>query len=749
MTRYLVWTLIAALCGIAGAYALVESGQAAYSFIESGGRPLVYVADTYEAVTANLVQAFSPLKRISVERPAPPASGKAILTDLANMKLELYEDAKLVDKFDIAAKGRKGTPWETPGGGYAILYKSEKHLSSIGKVWMPYSMQFFGNFFIHGWPYYEGGQEVPEGYSGGCIRLETAAAKRVYEFAEVGTPVLVFGAESSNEAEAKHYERRDLNLAAPAVSAKSYLVADLDSGEILAEKNPDLVLPIASVSKLMTALVSLDAINQYQTVTISKRALATEGTSGNLKAGEQIEAGNLIYPLLLESSNDAAEALAEHYGRSQFIKLMNDKARAVGLAATSFADPSGLSPQNVSTAHDLYKLARYLEEYKPYVFDVSAKLGHSTVEHGWVNTNDLAAASYFLGGKNGFTDEARQTMLSLWSLPFSETENRRIVVITLGSQSRKADAETLLDYVKKMLVFKPGVLGAKPLTLAFVGDVMLDRGVKKSVEKNAGGDYNWLFQEVGELAKSDLLFGNLEGPLSDQGADLGNLYSFRMEPKALLALKAAGFDALSVANNHAGDWGLAAFQDSVYRLTRAGILVTGAANEAGKFPAQTLILGGQRIGFLAASDVGPAWLAPGKNQSGLVLASDSAWPAAISEAAAATDLLIVSYHFGDEYQTEPNARQKELARLAIDRGAQLVIGHHPHVVQPVERYRDGLIAYSLGNFIFDQYFSPETMTGRALVVKWSEGKITGWSERAVALDARFQPSLKPDDKQTI
>jgi D-alanyl-D-alanine carboxypeptidase len=747
--RYLVWTLIAALCGIAGAYALLESGRAAYAFITEGGSSLVYVADTYDSVTANLAQVFSPLKRIVVERPEPPESGKAILADLTNLKLELYEDGKLVTKFDIAAKGRKGTPWETPGGNYAVLYKSEKHFSSIGKVWMPYSMQFFGNFFIHGWPYYEGGKEVPEGYSGGCIRLSTRDAEKVFDFAQVGTPVLVYGVSEHQEETIKHYERRDLNAKAPTVSARSYLVADLDSGEILAEKNPDLALPIASVSKLMTALVSLDAINQYQTVTISKRALATEGTSGNLKAGEQIEAGNLIYPLLLESSNDAAEALAEHYGRSQFIKLMNDKAKAIGLKTTSFTDPSGLSPQNVSTAADLYRLARYLDEHKPYVFDVSAKLGHSTVEHGWVNTNDLAAASYFLGGKNGFTDEARQTMLSLWSLPFSETENRRLVVITLGSQSRKKDAETLLAYIKKLIIFEPHVQAAKPLTLAFVGDIMLDRGVKKSVAKQAAGDYNWLFKQVGELAEGDLLFGNLEGPLSDQGADIGNLYSFRMEPKALLALKAAGFDTLTVANNHAGDWGLAAFEDSLNRLTRAGILVTGASATPGEFLPQITQVKGQKVGFLAASDVGPAWLAPQAGKAGVVLASDPAWPEAISRAAALTDVLVVSYHFGEEYQTEPNARQVELARLAIDHGAQLVIGHHPHVTQKVERYGDGLIAYSLGNFIFDQYFSTETMTGKALVVELEEGKIARWHEKKVALSPMFQPSLTSNEKRNF
>ncbi len=777
MGRYILWTILAGLVGVLAAYGLSTGAGVAYRGVLHRSQPLVYVSQTYQTAASQLASYFTPAPRVALERPAPPTTGKAIMIDLAAMKLELYEDGDRVGELPVLARGRDGTPWETPSGSYTIMTKEPKHFSSIGKVWMPSSMQFFGNFFIHGWPEYESGQPVPPGYSGGCIRLSNDAAARVYQFAEVGTPVYIYNASEHADLATKHYEVTAAATVPAKVTAASYLVADLDSGEALLSKNPTQALPIASISKLMTALVSLDAINQYETVTVSKRAVATEGTSGNLKVGEQIEAGNLLFPLLLESSNDAAEALAEHYGRAAFIALMNQRARAIGLTDTHFDDPSGLSPRNVSSANDLFKLARYLVNSKPYIFNVSATLGRSTVNHHWVNDNDTLDLAYFLGGKNGFTDEAKQTMLSTWSLPFSVTDNRRIAVIELASQNRKTDAEALLAELKKAVVYLPGRSAPAPApvtkapaplaptaianaatvlfarapaapadpvtTLTFVGDIMLDRGVKKSVEKNAAGNYDWLFENVQSFADADILFGNLEGPASDQGKNVGSEYSFRMDPGTPAVLARAGFDVLSVANNHAGDWGVSAFADTVNRVKAAGLLPVGGDEDASKAAGVKIIeKNGITFGFIGASDVGPTWLAAGSSTPGIMIASDAAWPSVIRTAAALCDILIVSYHFGEEYHAEPTARQQQLAHLAIDNGARVVVGHHPHVAEPVERYKDGIIVYSLGNFIFDQYFSPETMEGQVLNLSFSGKELTEAATSSVLLDPAFKPSLR-------
>ena len=283
----------------------------------------------------------------------------------------------------------------------------------------------------------------------------------------------------------------------------------------------------------------------------------------------------------------------------------------------------------------------------------------------------------------------------------------------------------------------------KITTLTFVGDIMLDRGIKSSVNKNATGDYNWLFQNLASLQTADILFGNLEGPVSDKGSDLGNLYSFQMDPKTVPVLEQAGFDVLQIANNHLGDWGKKAALDTFARLASSTIvMVGGGQNYDDAIAVKVIEKNNLKIGFLAASDVGPNWLAATDRQAGILLANDPNLPTIIEQAASQVDLLVVGYHFGDEYKTEPNERQKELAHLAIDHGAKLVIGTHPHVVQPVEEYGGGIIAYSLGNFIFDQYFSPETMSGLALTVVLQGKKIHLIIKQNVILDQRYQPKLE-------
>ncbi len=281
------------------------------------------------------------------------------------------------------------------------------------------------------------------------------------------------------------------------------------------------------------------------------------------------------------------------------------------------------------------------------------------------------------------------------------------------------------------------------LKLRFVGDIMLGRGVASMVQLHGDGDYQWLFNNLESLDEADILFGNLEGPISDRGVDRRNLYSFRFVPETAGVLRDAGFDILSIANNHLGDWGMEAFLDTIERLQDSGIVPVGAGqNKAEAITPQILERQGVKVGFLAFTDVGPDWLVAMMDRPGILLASDPDLSQIINQASGQVDILVVSYHFGDEYQTAPNDRQQRLARLAIDQGAKLVVGHHPHVVQPVEYYCDGLIAYSLGNFIFDQYFSEETMHGNLLEVTLKDGEIYLVKEFEVILNSEYQPSLR-------
>lgn len=280
----------------------------------------------------------------------------------------------------------------------------------------------------------------------------------------------------------------------------------------------------------------------------------------------------------------------------------------------------------------------------------------------------------------------------------------------------------------------------KNTTLYFVGDMMLDRSVRTSVVKNFNGDYNKLFINLGELKNADILFANLEGDVSDKGNNVGSKYSFRMDPLVLPALKEAGFDIVSFANNHVGDWNITAFKDTLTRLSENGILQTGAGLTKDEAENPTIIeKNGVKFGFLGFSDVGPNWIKATSANPGILLASDPRLGEIVKNAKAKVDVLITSFHWGIEYKKVHNARQETLAHTAIDNGADMVIGHHPHVIQDIGVYKDKPIVYSLGNFIFDQYFSKDTMEGMLYEAVFEGKDLKETKSRLIKLNSKYQP----------
>lgn len=277
-------------------------------------------------------------------------------------------------------------------------------------------------------------------------------------------------------------------------------------------------------------------------------------------------------------------------------------------------------------------------------------------------------------------------------------------------------------------------------TIFFVGDIMLTRGVKSSVMKNFNGDYSKMFENLPELKNADILFGNLEGPVSDKGNNVGSKYSFRMDPEILQILRDAGFDIVSFANNHIGDWNVNAFNDTLTRLEEIGILKTGAGRNKNEVINPTIIEKNNiKFGFLGVSDVGPNWMQAKDDTAGILLANDPKLEEIIQNAKTQCDVLIVSFHFGDEYKTQHNSRQEKLAHNAINSGADMVIGHHPHVMEDIEEYNGKTIVYSLGNFIFDQYFSKETMQGMLFSATFKNKNLVETNKRIITLNKQFQP----------
>ena len=280
------------------------------------------------------------------------------------------------------------------------------------------------------------------------------------------------------------------------------------------------------------------------------------------------------------------------------------------------------------------------------------------------------------------------------------------------------------------------------ITLGFAGDIMLDRGVKAMVKKNLDGEYANLFLKADFLKTPDITFANLEGPVSIHGKDRHNLYSFRMDPSVVPVLKAAGIDVVSSANNHIGDWGVEALTDTLKNLRENGIQTCGIGMDKTEAATPAIFAkDGYTVGFLCFTDVGPNDMVATDTKPGILVVGTD-YDAVVKNAASKVDALIVSFHWGEEYKTIHNARQEDLAKRAIDAGAAMVEGEHPHVAQDIQTYNDSPILYSLGNFIFDQPFSKETTHGLWITASISGKTVSDIVPHTTKLDKNFAPSLE-------
>ncbi len=246
-----------------------------------------------------------------------------------------------------------------------------------------------------------------------------------------------------------------------------------------------------------------------------------------------------------------------------------------------------------------------------------------------------------------------------------------------------------------------GRLLVRPLLLAAAGDMTFGEGVGSALSAY-GPAYPWRY--VGPLLRSaDVATVNLEGAVSERGSPVpGKPFTFRGPPSALYAAgRLAGLDVVTVANNHTLDFGRGAFSDTLHAARAAGIATVGggATLRAARRPA-IVTRGGVRIAFLGYSDIEPPSFYAGPATPGTAPAVPASIAHDVRAAHRDADLVVVWFHWGTEYDTVPTPRQRELAAAALRAGADLVLGAHTHVLQPIERRGRTLVAWSLGNFVF-------------------------------------------------
>lgn len=301
-------------------------------------------------------------------------------------------------------------------------------------------------------------------------------------------------------------------------------------------------------------------------------------------------------------------------------------------------------------------------------------------------------------------------------------------------------------FLLSVKLFSPG-----EVNVAFVGDILLDRGVEKKILEH-GMDYPYRgIKDI--LMKSDLVFGNLECPLTDGTAGVmkNSRLLFKADPGNSSELEQAGFSVLNLANNHIMDFGQEGLLDTLNALHSRGIRTVGAGRNRDEAVKPVFVKkSGMTVGFLGYSTFPAEGYFFSEDKPDVAHPDMAKTGAEIGKVREKCDFLIVSFHWGREFDFYPGEQQKILAHQAIDSGADLVVGHHPHVLQGMENYKGKLIIYSLGNFIFDRQVPEGTDETMILKIKIQNGKVKKTEILPIIIkDCRPEPAVLDEAKHIL
>lgn len=244
-----------------------------------------------------------------------------------------------------------------------------------------------------------------------------------------------------------------------------------------------------------------------------------------------------------------------------------------------------------------------------------------------------------------------------------------------------------------------GQISHRSVTIAAVGDVMLGASMEPAIREH-GPDHPFA-GTAGALRRADIAICNLEAPFGTKGKPFKKRFTFLVPPSRAGALARAGFDVVALANNHMMDYGAEPLTETIRVLDSLGIAHSGAGGNLTEARRPAVVeRNGLKIAFLSYSKVYPAEFWATSKRAGTAPGEERYIAEDVAAARKRADLVVVSFHWGAELMDTPKPYQRKLARLSIDSGADLVLGHHPHVLQGLELYQGKLIAYSLGNFAF-------------------------------------------------
>ncbi len=294
-----------------------------------------------------------------------PPIGKAVVANLDDKTVALVEDSKITKIYNIVSLGKPNKYYETPGGIYKIRSWETNHYSLIGEVYMPWSMQFSGNYFIHGIPYYEDGERVSSQYSGGCIRLSDEDAQNIYDFSDKNTYVVVVKNEDlTSDAKANDYDKSLMSNIKDSLNGSEYLILDLkDSIYFSNIDNLNKTLTDSKIENLAIAMTALDYVSQEKKAYIGESGLKQLDLLPEIIKGDKKYINETINPL----------------GHRLFQAFLNNKIKSIGLENTDIDLSSYLTQDNdnetkintsTSTLLDMMYIYRYAYIYKPYLMSL-------------------------------------------------------------------------------------------------------------------------------------------------------------------------------------------------------------------------------------------------------------------------------------------------------------------------------------------------------------------------------------------
>lgn len=365
--------------------------------------------------------------------------------DVPSLRVQVFVRGVLEVEVPIARIPTAASWCTVLPGLYEVEGKGEESYSSVLALYLPHNVTFGGNLALHGQPKQTSGEFVAADYDRDCLRLSAADAARVYEKVTTKMPIMVHD-RAPLPKPALNFESKVPNFPTP-----YYLIADAESDTVLAVGDTHGAVPIASLTKLMTALVVMENLSLDKMVTVGEENLITSLVP-RLKDRAEVSVYSLLQILLVESSNEAAEVLAAEVGREKFVALMNQKALELGMVDTLFAGPAGIEATNVSSVNDLWWLMRHLHRHYPQLVALTNDKGTPPkgVEDtfaGLANFNLLETDDTFIGGKIGETEAAGQTSVTIHRLSFGGT-TRDVIIVILGSTGRTADVTALLSYLR-------------------------------------------------------------------------------------------------------------------------------------------------------------------------------------------------------------------------------------------------------------------------------------------------------------